>query len=128
MALKIMADSWSILEWLKDSPKAGKAMGHLKQADEILSTPLLVSEIYYRICEYGGDKASGLEALRFVQNQVRICEISIEIAIEAGNIHLDEKLPLVDAFTLAVARKEGAKILTGDPHFKKCKEAIYIGD
>jgi predicted nucleic acid-binding protein len=127
MALKVLADSWAIIELMQKGPKWEEVRRNIASASEVLFTPLLVSEAYYRIKQNDGGTAA-MGAVKFVNEMARICEITLEVAILAGNIHLEEKLPLVDAFTLAVARKEGAKILTGDPHFKKIKEAIYVGD
>ena len=34
---------------------------------------------------------------------------------------------LIDAIILTTARKLKAKVVTGDPHFKKFKEVVFIG-
>jgi predicted nucleic acid-binding protein len=51
--------------------------------------------------------------------------------VEAGEIHAIEKklspnFSLPDSFVLQLARKLGAKVLTGDPDFRKVKEAELI--
>ncbi|HLC47502.1 MAG TPA: PIN domain-containing protein [Candidatus Norongarragalinales archaeon] len=127
MALKIFADSWAVIELLRGSEKAKEIKERFKSADELLYSPLIASEIFYRISEEKGEKAA-METLEDLKSKMRFCELSIDVAVEAGKIHLIEKLPLIDAFTLAIARKEGARVLTGDPHFRKVREAIYVGD
>ncbi len=122
-----MADSWALIDFMQKGPHWETVRRYLVSSEEIVVTPLLVSELYYRI-EEKEDEATALEAVRFVRERTRICELSVETAVAAGKTHLKEKLPLVDAFTLAVARKENAKVLTGDPHFKKIKEVIFLGD
>ncbi|MFH1750058.1 MAG: PIN domain-containing protein [Candidatus Micrarchaeota archaeon] len=127
MALKIVADSWAIIEYLQDGSKADEIEKRLMAGTEILFTSLLLAEVHYRIRASSSEDAAK-EAQRFIFERTKFIGVSPEIAIDAANIHLEEKLPLVDAFTLAIARKEDAKVLTGDPHFRKVKEAIYVGD
>ncbi len=61
----------------------------------------------------------------------KIYFINPELAKEAGILHAEirkkiKDFGLADAFVLLTARKLGAKILTGDPHFKGFKEAILV--
>lgn len=64
-------------------------------------------------------------------NLSKIHFINPELAKEAGILHAETRkkikdFGLADAIVLLTARKLGAKIVTGDPHFKNFKEAILI--
>ena len=64
-------------------------------------------------------------------NLSKIHFINPEFAKEAGILHAEirkkiKDFGMADAFVLLTARKLGAKIVTGDPHFKGFKEAILI--
>ena len=64
-------------------------------------------------------------------NASKIYGINSGFAKEAGILHAEirkkiKDFGLADAFVLLTARKLGAKIVTGDPHFKGFKEAILI--
>lgn len=64
-------------------------------------------------------------------NLSKIYGINLDLAKEAGILHAEVRktikdFGLADAIVLSTARKLGAKIVTGDPHFKGFKEAILI--
>ncbi|MEK6963194.1 MAG: PIN domain-containing protein [Nanoarchaeota archaeon] len=51
---------------------------------------------------------------------------------EVGLLHADirkkiKDFGLADTFVLLTARKIGAKVITGDPHFKSFKEVVFLG-
>jgi predicted nucleic acid-binding protein len=57
---------------------------------------------------------------------------SYEDALEAGDLHARTRktspsFGLADSFVLQLARKVGARVLTGDPDFRGIKEADLIG-
>ncbi len=61
-----------------------------------------------------------------VKNKATVLNITEEIAKLAGDIHLKEKMGVVDAFVYAFAIKNNGKVLTGDPHFKGKENVIFI--
>lgn len=56
-----------------------------------------------------------------------IYDVDEEIAVESAKINHKMKLGLGNSIMYATAKREGAKVLTGDPHFKDVKDAIYLG-
>ena len=71
------------------------------------------------------------EMLKLISSMSKIYPVDFEFAKEAGSIHASirkhiKDFGLADAFVLLKARKLKAKIITGDPHFKDCKEALLI--
>ena len=61
----------------------------------------------------------------------KIIDITSEMANDAGLFHAETRkkikdFGLVDSLMLIAAHKLGAKILTGDAHFKGFREAILI--
>ena len=53
-------------------------------------------------------------------------ELDDELLFQAAEIKIEEKLAMADAVLLATARRHGAKIVTGDPDFKKFPETIFL--
>jgi predicted nucleic acid-binding protein len=51
-----------------------------------------------------------------------------EIAIKGTKFRHGRDLGLGDALIYAAAIREGAKVLTEDPHFKGLKDVIFLGD
>jgi predicted nucleic acid-binding protein len=60
-----------------------------------------------------------------------IVEADGELSYEAGILHAEIRrtirdFGLADAYVLATARRLGAKVLTGDPHFNGVDDAIML--
>jgi predicted nucleic acid-binding protein len=78
-----------------------------------------------------------LERLATIEETSEITPIDENIALESAKCYLELvdrakerklKAPsLFDAILLATARTLGAKLLTGDEHFKGIDETIWIG-
>lgn len=78
-----------------------------------------------------------LERLATIEETSEITSIDKDIALESARCYLElaeraksRKLKnpsLFDAIVLATARTLGAKLLTGDEHFKGIDETIWIG-
>jgi predicted nucleic acid-binding protein len=50
------------------------------------------------------------------------------IAISAGHLKNREVEGIADAIILATARAGGHQVVTGDPHFRDMKDAVYLGE
>jgi predicted nucleic acid-binding protein len=51
-----------------------------------------------------------------------------EIAIKGAKLRHERDWGLRDALIYATAIRDGAKVLTGDPHFKGLRDVIFLGD
>ena len=122
---RLVLDSWTWLEIFLKGPKAKTVLKCISEADEVLTTAANAYEVLYRVAEDAGGKIAE-ERRQFIQNSARIISIDLEIATIAAGLHKTANLPAVDAFTLAAARLNNAKVLTGDPHFKGIKDAILL--
>lgn len=67
--------------------------------------------------------------LKFIESKTSIIPLDEETAIQAGEIRARINVPnmgLVDCILLAMARRSGLKVLTGDQHFERMPEARMI--
>lgn len=123
----LIVDSWAWLATTEEDEIAEKALRHINNKNnKLLTTMLNIAEIYYRIKERSSEEEAR-EFIESIKKNATIAEIDEECAFLAGDLHLSEKLPLVDAFVYATALKRGGYVLTGDPHFKNKKNVIYVG-
>ncbi len=61
-----------------------------------------------------------------IELAVRAAKTSVELAARARKDGLG-RAGLSDAIMLATARTVGARLLTGDPHFKGMPETLWLG-
>ena len=123
----LIVDSWAWLSLTEETDIAELSFQYIKdKKNKIYTTHLNIYEIFYRVKEKSNDEEAR-EFVESVKKSADIIEIDEEISLLAGDLHLTDKLSVVDAFVYATAIKHGAQVLTGDPHFKNKKNVIYLG-
>jgi len=78
--------------------------------------------------ETGRERAQRLE---FIRTSTLIVDLTFDIAAQAGEIDVKMKREvkgwgLADSIVLATARLAGAKVVTGDDHFRGLKDIAFI--
>ncbi|GBE56340.1 tRNA(fMet)-specific endonuclease VapC [archaeon BMS3Bbin16] len=124
-------DSFAWIEYFMGTVK-GRTVKKIIDANEITYTsPTVIAEIFSKSVRTDGqDKAR--ERADFIVDRCVLIQTDENIAVEAGRLHGEMK-PLVrdfglaDAFILASARSKGAKVVTGDPHFKHREDVVFLG-
>ena len=125
----LIIDSYAWIEYLLSTAKGLEVKKALDSSGNRIFTHVLsISEIASRIARAGGDH---LESIEIIISLSEIVDIDPDVSARAGKLHstIREQIKdfgLVDAFILLAARDNGAKRLTGDPHFKNMKEAVLI--
>ncbi len=126
--MKILIDSCCWIEYLEGSEMGEKISGLLKGSNEIYVIGLIIAEIISKAKRQNKD-------INIVYNMLasnaKVINISSEMAKNAGLLHAEIRkkiidFGLIDAFILIAAREVGAKIYTGDKHFKGFKEAVLV--
>ena len=127
---RILFDSHAILKWTQMEPGYKKVKSFIEACrDKSLSgymNQINLGEVYYQtIRAVGVDKARD-----FLDNFFRLpIEIILpdgELIWKASEIKAEYPISFADCFAIATAIKYKAKILTGDPEFKKVKSLIQI--
>lgn len=125
---KLVVDSWAWVEYFGGSAIGKKVEAAFSEVDEIWTSAVSIAEIVSKYRRKNVDESRAIETLYSLS---RIGSPNREDAREAGRIHaeLKAKSPsfgLADSFVLQLARKLGAKVLTGDPDFRGIKEAELL--
>ena len=126
--MKFVIDAYAWIEYLEGSTKGSKVKNILIDDNEIYTTSLTIAEVVSRAKRKGGNAVIAYET---IITKSKIININSEIANEVGLFHANVRkrikyFGLADSVVYIVASKLGAKIVTGDPHFKGFKEASLI--
>ena len=127
--MRVVFDTYAWVEYLKGSETGIKVQKILEsQENEIFSSVITIAEVSSISKRESKDVELGYT---IINNLSKIHSITTELAKEAGTLHAEMRkkikdFGMADSLVLLTARKLGAKILTGDPHFKGFKEAILI--
>ncbi len=101
-----MIDSWAWIEFYAGSIAGENVKVYVMDDDQdIIISTINLAEIY-RVALHSFDE---------------------EIAVMAAKIKHDLKWGLDDALIYATAKREGARVLTSDIHFKGLSDIIYLG-
>ena len=127
--MKYVIDAHAWIEYFLGSERGKKVREILdSNENEIFSSIITLAEV---VSVTKRENRDAEEKYRDILNLSNIHFINPELAKETGILHAEIKkkikdFGLADAFVLLTARKLGAKIVTGDPHFKGMKEAVLI--
>ena len=128
---KYVMDAYAWIEYFKGSDKGEKIKSLFKDENhEFFTHKVTFSEVISVTKRQSFDPE---EASRDILSLSKLYEGDIEFFKETGLLHADlrrkiKNFGLADTFVLHTAQRLGAKVITGDPHFKGFKgEVIFIG-
>lgn len=121
-------DAYAWIEYLEGSSQGKRVQRMIQEGNEILTHTLTVAEVVSKISRKGLDGAAAYHALHALS---RIITTDEDFSRDAGLLHAQlrpkiDHFGLADTFVLLLARQQGAKVVTGDPHFKSMKEVIFL--
>ena len=126
----IILDSYAMMAYLG----AESGWEHVKeifvQAEEgICSLQLCMinlGEILYMVERRRGlEKAQDVQAL-IASLPIEIIDVTRDLVLEAAHIKANYALSYADAFVVALAERETATVLTGDPEFQSASELVAV--
>lgn len=130
MKKKTLLDSFAVLAWIQDEKGAQFVEQLLYKAQEdkehLILNIINLGEIYYRCA-----RIRDLPFAKDILEKIGLLPITIypcpnDLVLEAAEIKATYPLALADAFIVATALREKARIITGDPEFKKVKHLVEI--
>ncbi|MEM2541458.1 MAG: type II toxin-antitoxin system VapC family toxin [Candidatus Methanomethylicia archaeon] len=135
MNYDFIIDSYAWMEYFIGSKRGNTAKDYIEKRDSATPT-IVVAEISRKLLNEvlaGRETVTGREdKLDFIKTSTLIVDLTEEIARLAGEIDIERRRivkgwGLADSIILATARRENAKIITGDKHFIDLKnEIIFI--
>ncbi len=126
--MKVILDSYAWVEYLDGSDKGWQVKKIIEKAEKIYTLSLSITEVVSRMKRLNRDFEI---AYKVMISNSKVLDINPKIAKESGEFHAEirkkiKNFGLVDSLLFISAKKLGAKIITGDKHFKNFKEVIYL--
>ena len=126
---KFVIDSFAWIEYLTGTKPGLKVKKIIDaKAGVLMTTSIILAEVMSKFVREGLDAE---HACQIISSLSKVLAVGTTNAKSAGLLHAEirhrvKDFGLADAFTLAVAKQQNAKILTGDEHFRGFKEAVLI--
>ena len=130
--MRYVVDSYAWLEYFMGTAAGGMVKRIVdSSASEKLTPTVCIAEMYAKVLRAEGQEKAEFYR-RFIKSLTATVPLTEEIAVEAAKIDVEMKKKvagwgLADSIVLGTARKKGAKVLTGDEHFLKLEETVFIG-
>ena len=127
--MKLLIDAFSWIEYLEGSAIGEEVHRILKNKEhEIFVLPITIAEV---VSKTERKKGNTQLAYNIILENANIIETTPRVARETGMLHAQtrKKIPhfgIVDALLIATAKSIGARVLTGDSHFKSFKDVILV--
>lgn len=121
-----MIDSWTWVEYWKGGRSSRAAASYIDGDEEAFVSTMNLLEIYSWVARYYGESVAK-NKLETVEKRCFSIPVEKGIAIEAAKLKLKHKLGIADSVILATAKNLNAKLVTGDPDFKKMEGVTFIG-
>lgn len=122
----ILVDSYGWIEYFGDGPLAGKYASYIEDVREenTIIPAIVVYEVYKKIRRDRGEEKA-LEAYAQLL-RAKVIPVDASLALEAADLSLELGLGMADALVYATAKREGAKLVTSDEHFKGFENVEFI--
>jgi len=120
-----LVDSCGWLEFFMVGPNASLFEPAIRDRERLIVPTVCLSEVFKILYRREGRTT----ALGYVMSMQKgtVVDLDRSIALEAGMISVDHKLPLADSIILATAMAYDARVWTQDAHLKIFREVKFVG-
>jgi predicted nucleic acid-binding protein len=119
-----VVDTSGWLAYFADSPQARHFAAAVEDTEHLLVPAIIVCEVFKKVA-LAFDENRALQAIGQLK-QGRVVDVDETIAIYAGKLGLEKKLPMADALIHATAVLHGATVYTQDAHFEGLAQVRYF--
>lgn len=123
-------DSFALIAYFEDEQGADEVEALLQQAEkaeiQLLMSVVNLGEVWYIVARaYSPEIAN--EKWRDIQGMaIKIVDVDWGLTIEAAQFKARGKMAYADCFAAALAKKNNAVLITGDPEFKQLSGQVKI--
>ena len=135
--MKIVADAYAWIELFSGTRQGEFAKARMEEAESVITPDSVLAEVARKYLRAGVEEETARQRLSTMLEASEPAYVDDDSAIEAGMAYLElvrrakdaglGKPSVFDALVLAVARRNDAKVLTGDEHFEGLPETIWMG-
>ncbi|MCL4534106.1 MAG: type II toxin-antitoxin system VapC family toxin [Bacteroidetes bacterium] len=123
-------DSFAVLAYLKKERAGHQVPPLLNSAQRgdcrLWMTVVNVGEVLYQLERERGAHGAA-EALRLIESlPISIANADSDLTVQAAHIKARYPISYADCFAVALAQREGAAVVTGDPEFQRVESLVNV--
>lgn len=123
-------DSYAMMAYFENEPGADIVAGILEEIVNMKSKGFMSiinwGEIYYNIFRVQGEELAETVLSHLTRYPIELVDADQSLTYEAAKLKGKYKIAYADCFAAALAGRLNAKVVTGDPEFRKLAKEIDI--
>ena len=127
---KYVLDSFALISYIEGEKGAKIVANILKEAltdkAEIFMSVINWGEIYYIVLREQGKEVAELYLKTINRYPIKIVDVDKSLTLEAANVKAFNKMSYANAFAVALAKIQKAKLVTGDKEFKAIENKVKV--
>lgn len=127
---RYVLDAFSLIAIMQDEAGAAKVQEFLEAGDrgehELYMSVVNLGEVIYTIWKRRGVKSAESTLAAFDQLPVKAFDVDLDLALRAAAFKAGNRMSYADCFAAALAQRESATIVTGDPDFRQVEHLVPI--
>lgn len=135
--LILVFDSYAWVEYFLGSRLGEKVLGFIEEAELIYTPAVVLLEIVNKYFREGFSKEDVRERMGAIMRQSLVVPIDVDVLLlikdaqsilseNTRRLGLKRRPSMIDYYIYALAIKTGAKVVTGDEHFKGLPKVIFL--
>lgn len=125
----VVVDAWAALAFLQREGQAAVILRRLLRRAvrgnvRLMMNVVNLGEVYYRLIQTAGEERADARLLRFRRLPIDVVPAREGLALSAARIKAAYPISYADAFAIATAKTENARLATGDPEILALPRAI----
>ena len=128
--MKYVIDSYAWIEYFTGSELGEKVKSLIESSEEKLTPTICLAEVYAKTLKVENQELAEKQKA-FIKEKSALVFLDEPIAVESArqNVRLKKEIDgwgLADSIVYATATIKKAEVVTGDDHFKKLKNVLFI--
>jgi len=128
--MKYVIDSYAWIEYFMGTKAGETAKGIIECSDEKITPTICLAEVYGKTLSVENQEPAEKQRA-FIKEKSALAYLDESIAVETAKVqvHLKKEINgwgLVDSVVYATALVKKAEVVTGDEHFRKLKNVVFI--
>jgi predicted nucleic acid-binding protein len=119
-----VVDSSGWLEYFAEDENSGFFAPAIEDTDNLIVPVICIFEVFKKVLQNQGQAMAEIRVADLTKGSV--VDLTTSLAMSAGLLSAELKLPLADSIILATAREHDATLWTQDEHFKNLPGVKYI--
>jgi predicted nucleic acid-binding protein len=128
--MRYVIDSYAWIEYFMGSKKGEAAKAIIENSEEKITPTICVAEVYAKTLKMESQELAEKQKA-FIKDKSALVFLDESIAVESARINVRMKKEvdgwgLADSIVYATAIVKKAEVVTGDEHFKKLTNVLFI--